>query len=165
LDLVKAQDSPLLGVCVDLGNNLALLETPEETVRTLAPHALSTHVKDMGVEEYPDGFLLSEVPLGTGSLDLPALIAALRRSRPGIRLNLEMMTRDPLKVPCLLPKYRAAFAGVPGDRLAAMLRWVRANAAKAPLPRVSGLAPEDQGSREEENVKLCLQYARQRLDE
>jgi len=165
LDLVKAQDSPFIGVCVDLGNNIALLETPEETVRTLAPHALSTHVKDMGVEEYPDGFLLSEVPLGTGSLDLPALIAALRRTRPGIRLNLEMMTRDPLKIPCLVPKYWAAFDGVPGDRLAAMLRWVRTNAAKAPLPRVSGLSREDQGSREEENVKLCLQYSRQRLDE
>ena len=55
--------SPFIGVCVDTGNNLALLETPQETVEILAPLAFSTHIKDMGVEEYADGFLLSEVPL------------------------------------------------------------------------------------------------------
>lgn len=163
-DLVKAQECPLIGVCVDLGNDIALLETPEETVRTLAPYALSTHVKDMGVEEYSEGFLLSEVPLGTGILDLPALVAILRKARPGIRLNLEMMTRDPLKIPCLLPKYWATLGGVPGERLAAMLRWVRAHASKTPLPRVSGLPKEDQLAREEENVKLCLAYAGEHLD-
>jgi sugar phosphate isomerase/epimerase len=165
VDLVKAQDSPFVGVCVDLGNDIALLQTPEETVRMLAPHAFTTHVKDMGVEEYADGFLLSEVPLGTGTLDLPALIAILRRARPGIRLNLEMMTRDPLKIPCLLPKYWATFAGVPGDRLAAMLKWVRANASKTPLPRVSGLSKDEQLARENDNVKLCVAYARDHLDE
>jgi sugar phosphate isomerase/epimerase len=164
LDLVKVQDSPFVGVCVDLGNNLALLESPEETVRILAPHAFTTHVKDMGVEDDADGFLLSEVPLGTGALDLPALVATLRKARPGIRLNLEMMTRDPLKIPCLLPKYWATLSGVPGDRLAATLRWVRAKASRTPLPRVSKLPKEEQLAREEDNVVRCLQYSREHLD-
>ena len=59
LDLVKKLDSPFVGVCIDTGNNLALLEAPQETVDLLAPHAFTTHVKDMGVEEYADGFLLA----------------------------------------------------------------------------------------------------------
>ncbi len=52
-----------------------------EVVETLAPRAFTTHFKDMGLEEYRQGFLLAEVPLGTGILDLPRVVRALRRPR------------------------------------------------------------------------------------
>ena len=69
----------------------------------------------MGVEEYRDGFLLSEVPLGAGVLDLaPRRQGSLRTARPEIRLNLEMITRDPLKVPCLSDGYWTTFPDLPG---------------------------------------------------
>jgi sugar phosphate isomerase/epimerase len=164
LDLVKKFDSPMLGVCIDTGNNIALLETPQETVDLLAPHAFTTHIKDMGVEEYSDGFLLAEVPLGTGFLDLPKIVAAVRRSRPEITLNLEMMTRDPLKVPCLTPKYWATLEQIPGRRLAEMLALVRTKAAKKALPRISELKKEEQLRREDENVRQSLDYAHTKLE-
>src|SRR6185503_8173692 len=52
---------PALGVCLDLGNNLALLEDPLDTVRALAPFTVTTHVKDMAVRRRASGFELSEV--------------------------------------------------------------------------------------------------------
>ena len=76
--------------------------------------AFTTHFKDMGVEEYREGFLLSEVPLGTGVLDLPRVIRTLRAAHPEIRFNLEMITRDPLEVPCLAVVYWATFPDLPG---------------------------------------------------
>ena len=121
----------------------------------------------MGVEEYVDGFLLSEVPLGTGFLDL-----AVRRSsaatRPACparksRLNLEMITRDPLKIPCLTPRYWATLDNIPGRRLADMLALVRSKAGKKPLPRVGSLAKDEQLKREDENVRQSLRYAKERL--
>src|SRR5262249_52728502 len=81
-ELIKKQDSPFVGICLDTGNNLALLEAPQETAELLAPLTFTTHIKDMGVEEYADGFLLAEVPLGTGFLDLPKIVATVRRARP-----------------------------------------------------------------------------------
>ena len=42
---------------------------PLEVVEAYAPHAFTSHLKDMGVEEYPAGFRLAEVPLGQGVLD------------------------------------------------------------------------------------------------
>jgi 3-oxoisoapionate decarboxylase len=164
LDLIKKLDSPLVGVCLDFGNSVALLETPQETAELLAPHTFTTHVKDMGVEEYADGFLLAEVPLGSGFLDLAKIIAIVRKARPEIRLNLEMITRDPLKIPCLAPKYWATLESVPGRRLAEILTLVRAKAGKKPLPRVSELAKEDQIKREDENVRQSLRYAKDHLD-
>ena len=49
LTLLKSYSSPYLGVCLDTGNNISLLDDPMEVVQKLAPYALSVHVKDMGV--------------------------------------------------------------------------------------------------------------------
>ncbi|HVS40266.1 MAG TPA: TIM barrel protein [Gemmataceae bacterium] len=163
LDVLKKLDCPLVGVCLDTGNSIALLEPPQETVDLLAPHAFTTHIKDMGVEEYADGFLLAETPLGTGFLDLEKMVAALRQARPEIRLNLEMITRDPLKIPCLTAKYWATLDDVPGRRLAEMLALVRAKAGKKPLPRISDLSREEQLRREDDNVRQSLRYAKENL--
>jgi sugar phosphate isomerase/epimerase len=159
LDVLKGLDSPLVGVCLDTGNSIALLEPPEETAELLGPHAFTTHIKDMGVEEYADGFLLAEVPLGAGFLDLPKIAETLRKSKHSPRLNLEMITRDPLKIPCLTPKYWATLEDVPGRRLAQVLALVRAKAGSKPLPRVSGLTKDEQLRREDDNVRQCLRYS------
>jgi hypothetical protein len=117
----------------------------------------------MAVQEYREGFLLAEVPLGTGFLDLPRLVETLRRANAGIRFNLEMITRDPLRVPCLTPGYWATLEEVPGRRLAEALARVRANAPGQDLPRVSTLEPARRLEAEEENVRRCFRYARERL--
>jgi sugar phosphate isomerase/epimerase len=163
VEVIRKLDSPFVGVCIDTGNNIALLETPKKTVELLTPYAFTTHIKDMGVEEFTDGFRLAEVPLGTGFLDLIAIVAALRKAKPDIRLNLEMITRDPLEIPCLKQGYWATLQDVRGHRLAEVLALVRAKAAKKPLPRVSKLSREDRLQREEDNVRQSLRYSTNRL--
>lgn len=162
-ELLREARSPWIGACVDTGNNLALLETVEETVDTLAPRAFTTHLKDMAVEEFPDGFLLAEVSLGNGFINLPGIVDRLRRANPAIRFNLEMITRDPLRIPCLTPGYWATLEDMPARRLAAALADVRARHSSQPLSRVSRLETAQKVQREEENVRGSLGYARDRL--
>jgi sugar phosphate isomerase/epimerase len=161
--MLRELKSASLGVCVDTGNSIALLESPQETIEALAPLALTVHLKDMGVEEYGDGFRLSEVPLGTGFLDLARLAGVLRKARPQIRFNLEMITRDPLRIPCLTPRYWATLEGVSGRHLAQMLRMVRSNAAKNSLPEISRLSRDEKIQREEDNVRRCFAHTGRRL--
>lgn len=163
VDVLKRLDSRHVGACVDTGNNLSLLEEPLEVVEALAPWARSVHLKDMAVAEYPDGFLLAEVPLGEGFLDLKKVVETLRRARPGIHFNLEMITRDPLKVPCLTPKYWATFENLPGRYLAQTLALVRKQAGGRPLTRISELPRDRQLALEEENVRQSVAYARRHL--
>jgi sugar phosphate isomerase/epimerase len=163
VDLMRKLASDLVGVCVDLGNNLALLDDPLSTVRALAPWTLTCHLKDMAVADYAGGFLLAEVPLGEGILDLPRMVALLRKARPDIRFGLEMITRDPLKVPCLEEKYWATMSDVSGRDLARTLALVRRRSVKAPLPRISALGREEQIAQEESNVRRSLAYARRHL--
>lgn len=158
--LLKQYSSPYLGVCLDTGNNMALLDDPYELVEQLAPYAVSTHIKDMDVEEIPDGFLLSEVPFGQGLLDLGRMERTIRQARPETPFLIEMITRDPLRVPCLTDRYWETMGERPARPLARMLMLVRRRRAATPpppaLPRVSALSRADLLKKEEENVVACL---------
>ena len=161
--LLKEFESEWLRVCLDTGNNIALLDDPDELIDALAPYTVSTHIKDMGVAAHGDGFLLAEVPLGEGFIDLAGTIAKLRRLRPQTRFTLEMITRNPLQVPCLTDKYWSTFPDRNGRYLARILALVRDKAVSQPLPRIEHLPKEAQRRLEEDNVLQCLAYARERL--
>jgi 3-oxoisoapionate decarboxylase len=159
--LLREFDSEYLGVCLDTGNNLALLDDSPAFVNALASYAVSTHIKDMALSASDDGFLLSEVPLGTGQLDIPCIAARIRESRPNTPFTLEMITRDPLRIPCLTSHYWATIQHCRARKLAAILDLARDN--RTPLPRLDGLPEPTRLAREEENVKACLDWAAQHL--
>jgi sugar phosphate isomerase/epimerase len=161
--VMERHASEYLGVCLDIGNNIALLDDSLDAVRKLAPYAVTSHFKDMAAKEYSQGFLLSEVPLGHGASNLPAMVDVIRKARPQTRLNLEMITRDPLQVPCLTDKYWVTFPDRSGLYLAHALSMVRDHPPREPLPQVSGLDPVARRQQDEANVKLSLAYAGEKL--
>jgi hypothetical protein len=134
-----------------------------ELIEALAPFVINTHIKDMGVEEYADGFLLSEVPLGQGILDLKRIVPLLQSKRPGLRFSLDMLTRDPLRIPCLTEKYWVTFPQRNGHYLARTLALVRDHKPRQPLPRITGLDRDAQLRLEMDILTQCLTYAREEL--
>ena len=165
---LKRQASEWVGVCVDVGNNLSLCDDPMEMVEAYAPYTCDCHLKDMAVDEYPEGFLLAEVNMGEGIIDLRKVVDILRRANPSLKFGLEMITRDPLKVPVLTQKYWATFddsySPLPGRDLARILALVRAKRPKQPLPILSQLSLAEQVRAEEDNIRKCAAYARERLE-
>jgi len=160
VDLLKQYSSEYVGVSLDTGNNLSVLDDPMETVEKLAPYTFNVHFKDMGVKETPAGFLLSEVPLGEGMLDLPRMVNTIRAARPGVHFSLEMITRDPLEVPCLTDKYWSTFTDVSGLALVQTLQRVRAYKPRSPLPTTQGLSHAERYMLEVEYVNRSIEYAR-----
>jgi 3-oxoisoapionate decarboxylase len=141
------------GLCLDTGNNIALLDDPDELVFALAKWAVSTHLKDMAWTISEDGILLSEVPFGEGFLPVSAYVKAIAKARPKTRWLLEMITRDPLKVPCGQTSYQAL---IPPSRATAKL-LAQAHRKNAKLPITSVLSAKEQWQLEEDNVKICLE--------
>lgn len=164
---MKSLGSEWVGVCLDFGNNMSLCEDPMDTARTLLPYTFYGHIKDMAVEQYEDGFLLSEVGLGDGIVDLKQIVQMLRQKDPRMIINLEMITRDPLRIPVYTPKYWATFddtySPLPGRDVAKVLALVKKNPPKKPLPRTTGLSPEAQLKLEDDLNQQCVTYARQNL--
>jgi hypothetical protein len=96
-------------------------------------------------------------------LDLKWMVDTIARARPHARFTLEMMTRSPLKIPCLTEPYWATFPDRGGKDLARTLALVRANPSRRPLPNVEALSSEDRLQLEIDNVRSCLQYSREKL--
>lgn len=158
--LFQRHQSEYFGACLDLGNNISLLDGLMETIEAAAPYTKATHFKDVAVAPYEDGFLLSEVPLGTGVLDLPRILELLGKANPKVRLSLEMITRDPLKVPCLQDRYWVVFPERNGIYLARTLRFVDEHKSSTPLPTPEELTLAEHAAVEEENIRACFRYTR-----
>lgn len=160
--LLEHLGSEYIGACLDTGNSFALLDGAYEPIAALAPFAFSVHLKDQALRQYESGFLLGDIPLGQGSFDLKQMVEIIKRAKPKIHFVLELITRDPLKVPCLEDEYWATMPDVPARDLARTLRFVQANSAKH-LQEVSTLPLEEQVELEDANVTASLDYAAREL--
>jgi hypothetical protein len=133
-----------------------------EWLDVLAPITVNVHIKDMALGEYPDGFLLSEVPLGQGILDLPKMVDTIRGLHPDITFGLEQITRDPLQIPVFTEQYWATFrdpsSPLSGRDLAHILNLVRTKGSKS-LPYIGKLSPAEQLKAEDDNNLACVKWA------
>ena len=80
--------------------------------------------------------------------------------------QLEMLTRDPLKVPIFTEQYWKVYddkSPVPPRDLAMLISWIRNHPLRKPLPRTSGLTPEQQLALEDKLNQQCIDYARANL--
>ena len=162
LALYKHLSCEFIGATVDTGNSFALLDDPYGAIEALAPYAFTVHFKDQALREYEHGFLLADIPLGQGSFDMQRITAILKRAKPDIRMLLELITRDPLKVPCLTDSYWATMPSVVGSDLARTLRFVREHPAKT-LQEVGSWSLEKQVELEDANISASLKFAREVL--
>jgi 3-oxoisoapionate decarboxylase len=164
---IKRLGSEWVGACYDFGNNIALCEDPAETLRLLVPVTIFVSFKDMAVAPYEEGFLLSEMALGEGMLDVPGMVKVLQQKDPNMIFALEMITRDPLKIPVFTKKYWATFddsySPLPGRDLARILQIVKANPPKTPLTTTAGLSAAEGLELENQLVNRSIAYARKNL--
>jgi sugar phosphate isomerase/epimerase len=79
------------GVCLDVANSICAGEWPSETIAVLAPHAINLHLKDYEIlpDPYGVGFRILGTPLGTGRIDVPAVLGALADHRRDVDVILE----------------------------------------------------------------------------
>jgi len=129
----------------------------------LAPYTIYVSFKDIGVDFYSEGILLSEVGFGDGYLDLAGIVARFQKKDPKMLFQLEMLTRDPLKVPVFTEQYWKVYdekSPVPPRDVAMLISWVRNSPPKRPLPKTSGLSPQGVLALEDQLNQQCIDYAR-----
>jgi hypothetical protein len=86
----------------------------------------------------------------------------LRQARPGIRFNLETITRDPIHVPVRQDSYWATFPGRPRTAMDPMLKLAKEKGVSRQT-LVSGLSPAEQLTLELRNVERSIEFAREKL--
>jgi hypothetical protein len=87
------------------------------------------------------------------------VVEVIRRAQPHVHFSLEMIVRDPLRVPCLTDEYWASFDEVKGRDLARALARIRHSTRRGPLPRITGLSEAERTALEYDLVDRCIRYA------
>ena len=75
VSLIKAVDSPLLGINFDTGNFVRLLDDPIKGMEKLAKHVFATHIKDLKPQKgvaADEWYFFSSTPVGDGIVEQPA---------------------------------------------------------------------------------------------
>jgi sugar phosphate isomerase/epimerase len=95
-----------VGIYLDTGNPVFVLEHPLQTVETLGPYAVTLHLRDSVVYEHPRGVAVQWVPLGEGVVDFHAIVAKARELCPAVYVYAKPITGRPAEVlPYLEPEY------------------------------------------------------------
>jgi 3-oxoisoapionate decarboxylase len=124
--LVEEAGKDFVGVCLDTGNPIWLLEDPQFTLEILGPYVTTTHMRDTALYEHPRGAAFQWVALGDGSIDLAAWIAGVRALAPKAALQLEIITgRPPQVLPYLERDYWKIFPEFPAADFARFLALVK----------------------------------------
>ncbi len=88
--LIERLESPRVGICLDVGNPLAVLEDPVFAADKMAPFAVTTHFKDYALEMTNYGFKVSGCVIGEGVIDLDRIFDIIVARSKLDRLILEI---------------------------------------------------------------------------
>lgn len=82
-EILERVDSDALKVNFDTGNTLRMMEDPVAAARRLGPYTVATHTKDVDACRHvrpEEWYFFSSVPVGTGLIDIPGVVKALKET-------------------------------------------------------------------------------------
>jgi 3-oxoisoapionate decarboxylase len=114
--------SDVVGIYLDTGNPVFVLENPLTTIETLGPYALTLHLRDSVIYEHPRGVAVHWVPLGEGIVDFPGILDRARQLCPNVYVYVKPITGRPAEViPYLEQDYWKAYPEARSKDLARFL--------------------------------------------
>lgn len=159
--LIEQAGPDFVGACIDSGNPLWTIEDPHLTLETLAPYALTSHLRDSAVWRVPTGAAVSWVRMGEGNVNIDEYVRKYAALCPGRALSLESIVMGPRTYAFRDPKFWEAYRNTPAWEFERFLEIVDRGKPRDPEPRI---ADRDAAARKErENLEASLQYTRNLL--
>ena len=96
--LLDEVGTDFVGIYLDTGNPVFVLEHPLTTIETLGPYALTLHLRDSVVYEHSRGVAVHWVPLGEGVVDFHQIMAKARELCPDVYVYAKPITGRPAEI-------------------------------------------------------------------
>jgi sugar phosphate isomerase/epimerase len=159
--MVEAVGTDVMGVCLDSGNPVWMLEDPHMTLEMLVPYALTCHVRDSAVWKVPEGIAVRWVNMGEGNVDIDGWIRKFIQAKPGMPIIFENLVSGNPRVHHI---YDAAFwdnwRNMPASELARFLAVAEKGTPKPATPRP---ANKTAGQQRIDDLEVCVRYTRDLL--
>lgn len=170
--VIEGSGKDIVGVYMDTGNPVFVLEHPMTTFETLAPYVCSVHLRDSVLYEHPRGVAVQWVPLGEGVVDFKAFIARVKELTPDVYVYIKPITgRPPAILPYLEPDFWKMFPEMRAGDLAkflALARTGRPYEGHVVIEDIPGkpIPPEFQAAvqyQQKEHLERSVEYAKKTL--
>jgi hypothetical protein len=150
-----------MGVCLDSGNPVWMLEDPHMTLEILVPYALTSHVRDSAVWKVPEGIAVRWVNMGEGNVDIDGWIRKFVQAKPGLPIVFENLVSGRPRIHAIYdPKFWDNWRKMPAEELA---RFVAVAEKGTPKPPPALPAGKSQGQQRIEDLEVCVRYTRDLL--
>lgn len=158
--LIEAAGPDFVGACFDSGNPLWTIEDPHLTLETLAPHILTSHIRDSALWDTDDGTVVRWTRTGEGNVEIGPLMKKFMDLCPGKTMSLEIIVTGPRTFAWRKPEFWQGYERVLAHEFARFLAIAAKGKPQPPLPPV----PKDQAAaREREDFEASLAWTRQYL--
>jgi hypothetical protein len=164
-DLIERAGPHFVGALFDAGNASWTLEEPLEALETIAPHVLTSGIRDSKVWETPDGAAVEWVAMGEGDAQLHRMAERYAELCPGRAFCLEVIPYPPRLFPYRRTGFWETYRDIPAWVFASFQEWVRRGTER----HGPGADPRDQppgestAAAEVAAVEAAMSYARNEL--
>ncbi len=159
--MVEAVGRDVMGVCLDSGNPVWMLEDPHMTLEILGPFAETCHVRDSAVWKAPEGIAVRWVNMGDGNVDIDGWIRKFIQLKPGLPIIFENLVSARPRIHAISdPKFWDNWRNMPAWELARFVAIAEKGVPKPATPR-----PESKtaGQQRIEDLEICVRYTRDLL--
>jgi sugar phosphate isomerase/epimerase len=159
--MIEAVGPDVMGVCLDSGNPVWMLEDPHMTLEMLIDHALTCHVRDSAVWMVPEGIAVRWVNMGEGNVDIDGWIRKFIQAKPGLPVIFENLVSGAPRIHAVYDaKFWDNWRKMPAPEFA---RFVALAAKGTPKPAVPRPADKTAGQQRIDDLEVCVRYTRDLL--
>jgi sugar phosphate isomerase/epimerase len=123
--LVEEAGPDFVGVNFDSGNACWTLEDPVRALATLAPHVVTTSLRDTMLWPSDDGVVAQWTAMGEGCVDLPAFFDQFAATCRGVRVQIETISGFAKRLPVYQDDFWKPYPAARAADLAAFLAVAR----------------------------------------
>jgi 3-oxoisoapionate decarboxylase len=157
--MIEAVGTDIMGVCLDSGNPVWMLEDPHMTLEMLIPYAETSHIRDSAVWKVPEGIAVRWVNMGEGNVDIDGWIRKFVAAKPGLPIIFENLVSANPRVHAIHdPKFWTNWQKMPASELARFLAIAEKGVPKLATPRPEG---KTAGQQRIEDLEICVRYTRE----
>jgi 3-oxoisoapionate decarboxylase len=156
--MIEAVGADVMGVCLDSGNPVWMLEDPHMTLEMLIPYAETCHVRDSAVWKVPEGIAVRWVNMGEGNVDIDGWIRKFVQAKPGLPIIFENLVSGAPRIHHIYdPGFWENWRKMPASEFSRFLAIADRGTAKPAAPRPEG---KTAGQQRIDDLEICVRYTR-----
>jgi hypothetical protein len=151
----------VIGVCLDSGNPVWMLEDPRMTLEILGPYALTCHVRDSAVWKTPEGIAVRWVNMGDGNVDIDGWLRQFIATHPGMPIIFENLVSGAPRIHKIYDQ--AWWVNWSKTPAADFSRFLAIAEKGKPVPAPAPTPGKTAGQQKIDDLAVCVRYTRDLL--